>query len=189
MKFEYILNGIGWADVEMEIDGEVYYSCPSYLSEPLIDLSEGILRIIPGCVPDDKLKLVSTFKWFGEPSIDKWSIRLLDNSRLNILIEHFESESSIECRREFEGTCNIKDFLMELTKALEKLLDKHGFVGYKDTWYGNEFPFSSYLKLKSYLISGNTVQTLEESDVSCNYGIKSNLNDEINLLLDNIKNL
>lgn len=51
MKFNYKLTGIGWAEIEIEIDSRKYFSFPSYLSEPLIDLLEGLLTIIPGCVP------------------------------------------------------------------------------------------------------------------------------------------
>jgi len=189
MKFEYILNGIGWADVKMYIDGKKYYSFPSYISEPLIDLCEGLLSIIPDCVSDDELKLISCFKWFQEPSIDKWTIRLMDNSKLKILIEHFEHESSDKGEIEFEGACGLIDFLKEVTKSLEALLNKHGFIGYKDTWYGQDFPFSSYLKLKYYLISKGAFPTSEEPNV---YGVevfKSNLQDEINILLENIGNV
>ena len=61
MKFEYKLTEIGWAKVLLEINEKRFYSEPSYISEPLIDLLEEILSIIPGCVPDDELKTVDNF--------------------------------------------------------------------------------------------------------------------------------
>lgn len=50
MKFIYRLTGIGWA--EIEINSRKYFSFPSYLSEPLIDLLEGLVSIIPSCIPE-----------------------------------------------------------------------------------------------------------------------------------------
>ena len=189
MKFEYVLNGIGWADVKIEIDGEVFYSFPSYLSEPLIDLCEGILSIIPDYVPNNELKAISSFKWFGEPSVDKWSIKLLDNSTLNIFIEHFEDESTVKGKVKFNVTCNLLDFIRELVSAIEHLLCKHGFVGYKNTWYGQDFPISSFLKLKYYLNSQMPYPILEETN---DVGIemhKSDFRQEIKLLLGDIRNI
>ena len=52
MKFEYKLIEIGWTKIYLEIDNKQFFSQPSYISEPLIDLLEGLLSIIPGCVPD-----------------------------------------------------------------------------------------------------------------------------------------
>lgn len=184
MKFDYILNGKGWVYVEIEIDDKQFFSFPSYISEPLIEFLDGLLYIIPGCVPADELKHRSTFKWFQEPGVDKWSLELTKNKDLKILIETFENESADEGRVEISTVCDLKEFLTEVVKSLEKLIDKHGFVGYKNTWLANDFPISSFLKLKYYLDNLNKYPTKEGLN---EFGAEleiSDLNEELKLICD-----
>lgn len=77
MKFDYRLRGVGWAEIEIEVDGRTYFSFPSYLSEPLVDLLEGLLSMIPNCVPEDELKSIISFKLYQEPAVEKaWFCRV-----------------------------------------------------------------------------------------------------------------
>lgn len=46
MKFTYVLNGIGWADVVLEINNKRLFLSPNDVSEPLIKPVEGILSLI-----------------------------------------------------------------------------------------------------------------------------------------------
>ena len=184
MKFDYELTGIGWAEVNIEIQDKIYFSSPSYLSEPLVDLLEGLLSIIPGCVPDDELKTKNTFKWFQEPAVDKWTLELKKDFNLKILIESFEDEFTCNGKLEFDVTCNLLDFLNEFIKSIEQLLIKHGIVGYKNTWYGQEFPISSYLRLKYYLNSKTAYPTQKDLEMGL---YKSSLKQDIDSILDLLK--
>lgn len=187
MKFNYKLTGVGWAEIDIEVDGRKYFSFPSYLSEPLIDLLEGLLSIIPGCVPEDELKPMILFKLYQEPAVDKVTLELIDDLKLKIVIEEFEDESSGKGKIGFNATCNLLDFLNEVIKSLEHLLKKHGFVGYKNTWYGHDFPISSFLKLKYYLNHQVTYPTLKElNDIEVALE-KSGLEQELQLIIGDIE--
>jgi len=183
MKFDYKLTGVGWAEIEIEVDGRKYFSFPSYLSEPLIDLLEGLLNIIPGCVPEDELKSMISFKLYQEPAVDKVTLELIDDLKLKIVIEEFEDESSDKGKIGFDATCNLLDFLNEVIESLEHLLKKHGFIGYKNTWYSQDFPISSFLKLKYYLYHQVTYPTLKELNCVEIELEKSDFKKEIQLIL------
>lgn len=187
MKFDYKLRGIGWEGIEIEVDGREYFSFPSYLSEPLIDLLEELLSIIPSCVPEDESKSIISFKWYQEPAVDKWTLNLINDLKLKIVIEEFENELADKGKIRFDVTCNLLDFLNEVIKSLEQLLKNHGFVGYKNTWYGQDFPISSFLKLKYYLNCQATYPTLKEPNNVEIEVEKSDLEQEVKLILDDIK--
>jgi hypothetical protein len=187
MKFDYTLTGIGWAEIEIEVDGRKYFSFPSYLSEPLVDLLEGLLSIIPGCVAEDELKSMISFKLYQEPKVDKLTLELLDDLKLKIVVEEFKDEFSGKGKIGFEATCNLLDFLNKVIQSSEHLLKKHGFVGYKNTWYRQDFPISSFLKLKYYLNHQEAYPTLKElNDVEIELE-KSDLAQEAQLILGNIQ--
>lgn len=185
MKFDYKLRGVGWAEIELEVDGRKYFSFPSYLSEPLIDFIEGLLSIIPGCVPKDELKSMISFKLYQEPAVDKVTLELVDDLKLKIVIEEFEEDSSSKGKIGFNETCNLMDFLNEVIESSEHLLKKHGFVGYKNTWYNQDFPISSFLKLKYYLNHQKKYPTFKElNDVKIELE-KSDLEQEVQLIIGN----
>ncbi|MBZ9626395.1 hypothetical protein G9F71_026695 [Clostridium sp. FP2] len=183
--------GLGWAEMEIEVDDRKYFSVPSCLSDPLKDLLEGLLSIIPSCVPEDELKSMIAFKWYLEPAADKWTLELTDDLKLKIVIEEFEDEFEDEFADKgkigFDVTCNLLDFLNEVIKSLEQLLKKHGFVGYKNTWYLQDFPISSFLKLKYYLNYQTTYPTLKELNDGAIKLEKSDLEQDVNLLLGDIE--
>lgn len=62
-------------------------------------------------------------------------------------------------------------------------MKKHGFVGYKNTWCRQDFPISSFLKLKYYLNNQATYPTfkgLKDIDVDLE---KSDLEQELQLIM------
>ena len=184
MKFEYKLTEIGWAKVLLEINEKRFYSEPSYISEPLIDLLEGVLSIIPGCVPDDELKTVATFKWELEPAIDKWTLILEDNNILKIEVETYSDHTCTEKISNFKESCNLLEFIGEVINSLEQLLQNHGLVGYKNFWDGYDFPISSFLKLKYYLYNQEKYPTEElVMDIYESEYEKSDIKEELKFIL------
>ncbi len=79
MKFTYVLNGIGWADVVLEINNKRLFLSPNDVSEPLIKPVEGILSLIY-----EEDKTVIFFEWDEEPSIDKWKISKINGSTIRV---------------------------------------------------------------------------------------------------------
>lgn len=162
MKLIHILNGTGWADVHFEFEGKTYYFGPSYLSEPLVDLVEGLLSIIPGCVPEDELRKVSTFCWNYEPAGSEWEISMYNKNSLRIRVAEYEDIDSKMGGPKivFDGICDLRDFVGEVVQSLERIITKHGFLGYRQTWYTqHDFPISGYLRLKFFLQMGTKYPT------------------------------
>ena len=79
MKFTYVLNGIGWADVVLEINNKRLFLSPNDVSEPLIKPVEGILSLIY-----EEDKTVIFFEWDEEPSIDKWKLSKINGSTIRV---------------------------------------------------------------------------------------------------------
>ena len=83
-------DGKGLANVLIECNQQSYSTTLSYLSEPLVDLLEGLISISPNCVCNDELKSKVSFEWYGEPCIDRWTLELIDDGKIIIQIEHLD---------------------------------------------------------------------------------------------------
>lgn len=158
MKFNYDLSGIGWAEVEIEINNQKTYCNPSYICEPLTDLLNGLISITPGCAEEDELRSEVSFEWKGEPGGEIWYLKRVNNSELLVKITSYsdlndKAKSSIHT--DIETTCNLDEFIQEVVIASENLLKKHGFVGYRKTWCRQDFPVGGYLILKNYTETKN----------------------------------
>lgn len=192
MKFSYILNGIGCADIHLEFEGKSYYFGPSYLSEPLVDLVEGLLHVIPGCVPEDERRHVSTFCWNYEPVGSEWRISLHDHSHLRIhVVEYDDIDAKIGGPKlVLDIICGLREFACQVVKALESIILKYGFVGYRQTWYTeHDFPISGYLRLKYYLQKGTKFPTEEVKEDGYIEYERSNLKDELREILSLLDNM
>lgn len=182
MKFEYKLDGIGWADVNIEINSQEFAFTPSYCLDSLGDLVNGLVEIIQGLVSDDDLKKESTFEWSAEPAICRWRLRT-NGEELTIQINLYEDDVTERYETKINTTCPLKEFLNVLIQAMDKLLKTHGFIGYRDTWHQHDFPISGYLKLKSYLIAAviPTTKNTNQIGIEMSY---SDLGEEIKILPD-----
>ena len=145
MKFDYILKGAGWAEFIIEKDEQRYQSYPSYLTEPLEDLLDGLIKLL---FPDNNPKHHS-FIIEMEPEIDIWTLGLNNNS-LRITIDRLDDFYSEEPKTIFDIKCNFEDFIEVVVDSLKELIKYHGIVGYKSTWNGHDFPLSNFITLKYY---------------------------------------
>ncbi|WP_232700084.1 hypothetical protein [Brevibacillus daliensis] len=187
VKFSYVLNGIGWADSFLQIDDKICYFSPSYLTEPLIDLVEGLLNLMYEIVPSDEVRQEVSFDWDFEPAGKNWLIRRVDNDTIRIKIttyQDIDNKSIGTSEIELEANCELNLFISELINVLELILKKCGIVGYKDTWYNYDFPISGYLKLKYYYLHRKEFPKEKIKEDGCIEYSKSNLRDEIAILMD-----
>lgn len=183
MKFTYELNGIGWADATLELNDKVYHFFPSYITEALSDLVKSIEVLMPECVAEDEVKCVSTFTWNSEPSGDVWTLTRKNESILNIKIKSYPN--GIKVKKHvvlLNENCKFDDFVKEIVISMDKILIKHGLVGYRRQWYRGEFPLSGHLMLKHYLMRTTkiNVQILNLDEV--NKYLDSNLMYELDLI-------
>ena len=73
MKFEYCLNGIGWATCIVEINGQKLEYTASYLSDCLSDFLRSLMLLNSLCVPKDEVRRETECQWEGEPDGIVWS--------------------------------------------------------------------------------------------------------------------
>ena len=114
MKFNYQLSGIGWAEVEIEINNQNTYCNPSYISEPLIDLINGLVSITPGCIADDELKDEVTFEWNEEPGGDIWYLKRVNNKDLMVKIISYSNlfnKDQSTVRVDLDTICDLEEFI------------------------------------------------------------------------------
>ncbi|MCM3625765.1 hypothetical protein M3194_00125 [Paenibacillus glycanilyticus] len=152
MLFSYDLESVGWASVQLEINSQRLFINPSYLSEPLIDLMNGVMSLLPECVPEDEVKKQSVFEWDSEPAIHKWILTRQSDTNLGIKVWLYkDGKIGEEGKVVFDQVCALNDFINLLVVSLENMLCKYGIVGYKANWLAADFPLSGYLKLKFYV--------------------------------------
>ncbi|TFB12916.1 hypothetical protein E3U55_16935 [Filobacillus milosensis] len=182
MKFEYKLSGLGWADGLIEANSQTYNFNISYLSDGLGDFLTALMELNQYCVPEDEVKVQTSCTWHAEPSGTELILKLSDKM-LNIkMISYDDIDLKLSKQIEIDTSVSYYEFLFIVIERLDFLLKKHGLIGYRDTWYEHDFPISSYLKLKQYLISKSSFHT--ETFVELGYEMeKSDINEEMKLLM------
>lgn len=167
MIFTYSLQSIGWADIRLKVVESDLSITASYLSEPLVDLVRSIELLLPACVPVDEVRSMVQFDMDSEPAIHRWTITTLGDGTIGIQIICYEDGiDTLPGERVFNERCDLNDFIRAVVQAMDQLLKTHGFIGYRKQWYAQDFPISSYLRLKHYLLNNrdfpsNTVDTDE----------------------------
>ena len=184
MKFSYVLNGIGWADVVLEINNKRLFLSPNDVSEPLIKLVDGILSLIY-----EADKTVIYFEWDEEPRIDKWKISKINESTIRVQVELFPDGDWGSGKKAFDEECLLNEFVEKIVDSMTNILKIHGFIGYSETWCNSDFPISAFIKLKEYLKQCHLVERkILKGDMNIEM-ICSDVNEELNILNQIFENL
>ena len=193
MKFQYELAGVGWAKVFIEIEGQSHQFYPSYLTNTLDDFLEALLSITPEIKlyeqPPDN---ITYFRWDEEPAEACGTIELVDKDNIRIQIvwfrDGFEGEEDASGKVVIDSVCNINSFLTEVVKSLDKLLVKHGLLGYQKTWNTNEFPIGKYIFLKHYITTKSEFPIQEIRENGYFEYMESNIRGELMFLSQIVDN-
>lgn len=151
MKFEYKLQGAGWANFNIEINSQSFSFSPGYLTDALGGILNAIKEIHPLFDTEgDYKERGSYYTWDAEPDILEWNLKYIGNEKILINLTHFdgEVEDGVVVLNE---ECPYDVFLKEVLREVELILVEYGIVGYKEMWVDNEFPLSTFLELKFYL--------------------------------------
>lgn len=185
MQFKYSLAGAGWAEGFIEINSQKCVFSPSYLTDAFGDLLRSLIDLLNG----EKSEI---FLWDEEPRGLKWKLTLQDNKTLYLTItEYMDTAENID---EEEGvivvntTCSFHGFIKMVIKEAEQILLKYGIVGYHESWIEHEFPLSSYLQLKYFLVSKEkSLQQIIPKHVELSEDCKkSNLKQELQYLIQSL---
>lgn|GEM_PF-1507989 len=184
MKFTYELQSIGWAKVYLQISNSEVYVEPSYLSEPLIDLVKSLESLVPKLVEEDEIRKVVEFDWDSEPAIYNWKIGLLKNNKVQIVITLYSDGLKTDSGEViFCEACDLDELILNVVRSMDLLLKKHGLIGYRKQWNAADFPVSSYLQLKRYIVFNEEFPTnISRSDEWIEQ-IETDLTEELILLI------
>lgn len=128
------------------------------------------------------MRSTSFFEWNSEPAIYKWFISKVNEEVIRIQIHIYEDETQETAEEIIEGLCQLDDFIFLLLESLEKLIKKHGIVGYRKQWNAHEFPISGYLQLKYYILNKDKLKVKIHNEDEWNEFYQSDIDDEIDLI-------
>lgn len=174
VKFEIELSGIGWLNFNIEVNGQELNFPASYVTEPLHDLLNSLVYILPGCVRKSLLQEKTSFTWDSEGDEVFWELELLSDSILKIQVSKIEEPGPIDT------VCNLYEFLDVVTNAAGKLLKRHGIMGFITSWDGLPFPITNFMKLRYYALHRKPLPTeiIKENSLVC----RSNFEQELLML-------
>lgn len=187
MKFSYELSSIGWANVHFELNEIETYISPSYITNSLGDLLKAIEVLKSDFVNSDEVKNMSYFEWNCEPAIYKWFISKVSEEVIRIQIHIYLDETQETAKEIIDGLCGLDDFIFEVLISLEKLIKKHGIVGYRKQWNAHDFPISGYLQLKHYILNKEQFKVKIHNEDEWNEFYQSEIVEEIDLIKQEIK--
>jgi hypothetical protein len=155
MKFNYELSGCGWARGFISNENHDYCFGASSICDSLECLLKTLLELYFEAVPDGSINSRRIVELYEEPGGSLWSFELIENKKIKIIIIAYEDLDNKENGKiVFKEVCELGYFLVLIMDSLETLLNKHGLIGYKDSW-DYEFPIAHFLKLKHIQTSSN----------------------------------
>ncbi|WP_046173625.1 hypothetical protein [Domibacillus indicus] len=192
MQFTYRFSSRWCVDYSIEINSQQSGSNVTYVSDCLGDLLRALMDLNADCVPEgDNLMTETSCLWNSEPLITTWSFSLKRAGLLHVVVSQEYSAANedgtyagIQTEIDIDTECSY-DYLLEvIIKEADVLLKKHGIVGYQQNW-DHEFPLSTFLKLKNYLLNKKPYVLIEIGD---DYGeIKAgNVKSDIDLLFKEV---
>ena len=159
MKFKYYISGWGWAHLDIEIGNfkpEFHYADAYHRG--LKDLLEQILTVLDikkgfSMHPFDYNDETNNINWTIDEEGSTVEFDLLVNETKDKafikIIHHLESLEKDEC--EYEGEIDFNEFIIEIIKSCDEILNKYGIIGYLANSLGATFPITYYLLLKDYV--------------------------------------
>ena len=187
VEFKYYLSGAGWATCMVEVNGQKLEFTASYLSDCLADFLRALMLLNSYCVPRDEARREAECEWEGEPDGIIWSFELKENNRLNIIADYYEDERNKEKKTTLINTeYPYDEFLRIVLKDLDALIKRHGIIGYREEWDEFDFPLSTFLKLKHYIIHKQKYP-IKEAQGEFDIETRSDLGYDLGLLLEEIR--
>lgn len=187
VNFKSYLSGIGWATCTVEVNGQKLEFTASYLTDCLNDFLRSLLLLNSFCVPKDEIRIKTECEWEGEPEGLVWSFELKENI-LIINADYYADEFSKDNTKTLIKTeYPYDDFLMIVLKEIDALIKRHGMIGYREEWHDFDFPLTTFLKLKNYIIHKQKYP-IQEVQGEVDTETRSNLKYDLELLLQEMNN-
>jgi hypothetical protein len=193
MRFNYYLVGSGWANLDIEFNGnKLEYWDSLSLGGSLYDLLEGILTILEIkrdfpindlCYNSETNKLTWLINEENATVELNFEVNKEKDKAILKIIQHYENDECI-----FEGEIDFIEFLNDIINSCDIILNKYGIIGFfANTLNGDDFPLTYYLLLKNYLLKEKCIkmETVIEkfnNDENENSIFKTNIDKELYLI-------
>ncbi|RYE27832.1 MAG: hypothetical protein EOP48_34185 [Sphingobacteriales bacterium] len=148
--FNYWLTGAGWAEVTFANDKQTITFEVSYLSDPLYDLFEGLLRLTTNKTDIEKIVFAD------EPGEHCLLLTRQENDELKIEIfwsdewEEMNIVPKTTTKKElvYFDTDTVNNFIKVVCEGICDLLQRTSLEEYKAKWHLYEFPVDIFNDLK-----------------------------------------
>lgn len=146
MRFDYVLDGTGWATATAVVGVREVAMTVSYLHDSLGQLADAVLGLAVG---EDEAVVV----FMAEPGEHHLVLRRAGEG-LAVEVRWFKDWASwgMYPPDRYEvvaaGECSLAEFSEQVVAALDRVLTEHGVEGYKAKWGEHEFPMAAFERLK-----------------------------------------
>jgi hypothetical protein len=151
--FNYHLTGTGWAEAFFSSDTQNIRFDFSYLSDPLSELFEGLIRLINNQSDTEKIIFAE------EPGEHSLIISKQGKDTIKVEIfwsdewEEMSSAHKISIKKElvYADTDTLNNFTKVICIGIDSLLERMTLTEYKEKWCLFEFPVKTYDSLRQLL--------------------------------------
>jgi hypothetical protein len=183
VKFEYILEGSGWARIILEVAENKFEYQVSYTYCTLDQIFNMAVYVLdhPAKEGFNKHFFIIDEEWRKIEFHFLFEVGQNRNANFEI-IEKMEDKENAE-KIAYTGTIDYYQFIQQAIISATNILRKYGLTGYSINWGDEDFPLTSYLRTLDFFEDYHLLNNLSmfEYQTKCGY-MKTDINDEIKLL-------
>jgi hypothetical protein len=146
MRFDYKLDGAGWATATLGNDSREVVMTVSYLHDSLGQLARAVLELADG-QPE------ASVVFMDEPGEHQLVLTQSIRGRISVEVRWFRDwaswsmHPSDEYEIVYEDSVSLQDLRTEVGASLGWILQRLGTKGYRKKWIEHEFPVDDYRKI------------------------------------------
>ena len=201
IKIKFHDLGAGWLNMDFDIENKHFtFSSSDCCGDGLEDLINAIFQLNPtldtcetdfnivfktmkhkidGEEVDLEIPLLTDLAFNEEPSSIYWKFEREETADIDCNLKIHLSINR-EKTEDYDFTVRYKDFCYALAKACTEMLKEYGIIGYRKSYWRDDFPLRQFLRIKAIALNDfSCIDTIYDK----NHGERSNLNKEIEFLL------
>lgn len=146
MRFDYRLDGAGWATALIGFGEREVILITSYLHDSLRDVASAARAVVEGTAGEARCLFMD------EPGEHEVTLRR-DGDEVVVEVRWFDDWKSWgmysgEGKLVLSGRVEVGALRAQIAGALSRVLAEHGLAGYKEKWVEHEFPTAEYNALR-----------------------------------------
>jgi hypothetical protein len=146
MRFDYRIDGAGWATATLGDDNHQVAMTVSYLHNSLAQLAESVQALQAG-------QAEATVIFMDEPGEHHVVLRKVGGDAVSVQVRWFNDWASLKMypadryKVAFDGSSTLSEIRELVVAALARILAEYGVEGYREKWVEHEFPLDAYQML------------------------------------------